>query len=80
MAAARVTSIGSSSSAPHASANSLASARLTARNVFSYSFVASAASVELTTYTSLVIRLMILAPLVAHSAVMPPTTRGVSSG
>ena len=48
VAAASVTSMGSNPSVPHTSLNSLANARVTARKMFSYSLVNSAASGELT--------------------------------
>ena len=77
MPAASVTSMGSSPRAPQASANSLARASDTARKMFSYSFVASAASAELTRYTTSVSWLMTQAARSAHVLVAPPTTRGV---
>ena len=68
MPAASVTSMGSSPRAPQASANSLARASDTARKMFSYSFVASAASAELTRYTTSVSWLITRAALVRARA------------
>ena len=50
VAAASITSMGSSPRCPQASANSLASEMLTARKVFSSSFTISAASGEATVW------------------------------
>ncbi len=61
------------------SAISLASAMLTARKVFSYSFVSSAASGELTWWTSLVMWPTMAAARRVHSGVTPPITRGTDS-
>ena len=80
VAAAVITSMTSTSSSRAESENSLASAMLTARNVFSTSLVISAASGEDTVCIALAVCRNSSAAREVHAAVTPPTTRGVRSG
>ena len=74
-----MTSIGSIEKPSLISANSLASAMFTARKVFSYSLVISAASGELTQCTLGVSTLITRCAIAVHTGVTPPSTRGVSA-